>query len=94
MPRLIQPVLADVIESVWHDHAEPRDGEVMHPNRFGLGLARNFPFALGAQALFGFQFAAVLTEKFAQLLVVLKTVHLTSLGVVLPCCIDMLGSEM
>jgi hypothetical protein len=36
----------------------------------------------GAQALFGFQFAAVLTERFAQLSDVLKDVHLTSLGVV------------
>ncbi|MEA2788350.1 MAG: hypothetical protein QOG73_756 [Acetobacteraceae bacterium] len=60
----------------------------------GSALARNFPFALGAQALFGFQFAVVLTKRFAQLLVVLKIVHLASLGVVLPCCIDMLGSEM
>jgi hypothetical protein len=36
----------------------------------------------GAQALFGFQFAAVLTESFAQLPVALKGVHLASLGVV------------
>jgi hypothetical protein len=36
----------------------------------------------GAQALFGFQFAAVLTESFTQLPVVLKGVHLASLSVV------------
>jgi hypothetical protein len=36
----------------------------------------------GAQALFGFQFAAVLTERFAQLSVILKGMHLASLSVV------------
>jgi hypothetical protein len=36
----------------------------------------------GAQALFGFQFAAVLTDAFAQLPGPSKAVHLTSLGVV------------
>jgi hypothetical protein len=36
----------------------------------------------GAQALFGFQFAAVLTESFARLTVALKGVHLASLSVV------------
>jgi uncharacterized protein DUF6328 len=36
----------------------------------------------GAQALFGFQFAAVLTESFARLPVALKGVHQASLGVV------------
>jgi hypothetical protein len=36
----------------------------------------------GAQALFGFQFAAVLTESFARLPVILKGMHLASLSVV------------
>jgi hypothetical protein len=36
----------------------------------------------GAQALFGFQFAAVLTDRFAQLPPALKSIHLVSLGVV------------
>jgi hypothetical protein len=36
----------------------------------------------GAQALFGFQFTAVLTERFLQLPVVLKNLHIASLGAV------------
>lgn len=36
----------------------------------------------GAQALFGFQFAAVLTATFSHLPVVLKSIHLAGLGVV------------
>jgi uncharacterized protein DUF6328 len=36
----------------------------------------------GAQALFGFQFAAVLTERFSQLPAVLRSFHLASFGVV------------
>ena len=36
----------------------------------------------GAQALFGFQFAAVLTERFAQFPISLKGIHLASLGIV------------
>jgi hypothetical protein len=50
--------------------------------RIGQALTELRVILPGAQALFGFQFAAVLTEKFAPLLVVPKTIHLASLGVV------------
>jgi Family of unknown function (DUF6328) len=45
----------------------------------------------GAQALFGFQFAAVLTESFVRLPLTLKGVHLASLSVVVAAVVMLIA---